>query len=228
MTTQSNPLLPTEDQPSQRWPAPAGSPHTPAPRLAPGLNREIHFTLNGRPVSRVVDVRASLTETLREEFGMTSVKKGCEVGECGACTVLIDGESINSCIYLAVWADGKNLRTTEGLAADDGALNLVQQAFVDETAVQCGFCTPGVLLTATELMEERRTFSRDELRVRMSGHLCRCTGYENILRAVESAIDANLERGGEWTDHAFWEAVATVGDSPSASGVAGDPEPDQR
>ncbi len=211
MTTQSsNPLLPTEDQPSQRWPAPAGAPHVPAPALSAGLNREIAFTLNGRPVTKVVDVRASLTEVLRDEFGMTSVKKGCEVGECGACTVLIDGESINSCIYLAVWANGKNLRTTEGLATDDGALSLVQQAFVDETAVQCGFCTPGVLLTATELMEERRAFSRDELRVRMAGHLCRCTGYENILRAVESAIDANLERGGAWTDHAFWNAVATV------------------
>lgn len=210
MTVSANPLLPTEDQPSQRQPAPAGPAHVPATRLTSGMNREITFTLNGTRMTRVVDVRASLTDMLREDLHQTSVKKGCEVGECGACTVLIDGLSVNSCIYLAVWADGKELRTTEGLATPDGELSLVQQSFVDAAAVQCGFCTPGLLLTATELVEEEREFTRPELRTRLSGHLCRCTGYENILRAVENAVQANLAKDGVWSDRAFWRTVSSV------------------
>lgn len=173
--------------------------------------REITLTINGRTITKAVDVRASLTDLLRDDFNLTSVKKGCEVGECGACTVLIDNESMNSCIYLAVWADGKEIRTVEGLASPEGDLNDVQQAFIDETAVQCGFCTPGFVLTATELVESGKHYTRDELRTRLSGHLCRCTGYENILNAVELAMHRNLTKkvaaGLPAEEDAFWDTL---------------------
>lgn len=155
--------------------------------------KRIKFNLNGRDVERVVDVRASLTDLLRNEFSLTSVKKGCEVGECGACTVLIDGETFNSCIYLAVWADGKTIRTVEDLTGADGTLAPIQQAFVDEGAVQCGFCTPGFLLTGQEVLDSGRDYTEDALRKQLSGHLCRCTGYENILRAVKKALREQRE-----------------------------------
>lgn len=150
--------------------------------------KRIKFNLNGRDVEQVVDVRASLTDLLRGDFSLTSVKKGCEVGECGACTVLINGETFNSCIYLAVWADGKTIRTVEDLTGADGTLAPIQQAFVDEGAVQCGFCTPGFLLTGQEILDSGRDYTDEELRKQLSGHLCRCTGYENILRAVKKAL----------------------------------------
>ena len=152
----------------------------------------VHFNLNGRDVERVVDVRASLTDMLRSDFRMSSVKKGCEVGECGACTVLIDGEAFNSCIYLAVWAEGKRIQTLEGLTGPNGELTDVQQAFLDETAVQCGFCTPGFLMTATEILDANRLSSDEERRKLLSGHLCRCTGYENIFRAVKKTMYRRL------------------------------------
>lgn len=152
----------------------------------------VKFTLNGRAVEKMVDVRASLTDMLRNDYRMTSVKKGCEVGECGACNVLIDGECFNSCIYLAVWAEGKNIRTLEGLMSEDGELSDIQQAFIDEAAVQCGFCTPGVIMSAVEILESGRDYTDDELRKLLSGHLCRCTGYENILRAVRKTLDKRL------------------------------------
>ena len=148
----------------------------------------VRFNLNGRDVERMVDVRASLTDMLRNDYRLTSVKKGCEVGECGACTVLIDGETFNSCIYLAVWTEGKRVRTLEGLTAPDGTLSDIQQAFVDEAAIQCGFCTPGFLMTAAEILDLDRLFTDEELRKLLSGHLCRCTGYENIFRAVKKAM----------------------------------------
>lgn len=152
----------------------------------------VRFNLNGRDVERTVDVRASLTDMLRNDFRMTSVKKGCEVGECGACTVLIDGETFNSCIYLAVWAQGKHIRTLEGVLGSDGQLSDVQQAFVEEAAIQCGFCTPGFVLTAEEILETGREYTDKQLRKLLSGHLCRCTGYENILRAVKKAMYRRL------------------------------------
>lgn len=154
--------------------------------------REITFNLNGKDVTRVVDCRASLTDMLRNDFRMTSVKKGCEVGECGACTVLIDGEAFNSCIYLAVWARGKKVRTLESLLGPDGELSDIQQAFIDEAAVQCGFCTPGFIMTSVEILESGREYTDEELRKLLSGHLCRCTGYENILRAVKKTMYKRL------------------------------------
>ena len=152
----------------------------------------VHFNLNGKDVERTVDVRASLTDMLRNDYRLTSVKKGCEVGECGACTVIIDGEAFNSCIYLAVWAEGKHITTLEGLVGPNGELSDIQQAFVDEAAIQCGFCTPGFILTAWEILESGKEYTDDELRKLLSGHLCRCTGYENILRAVKRTMYKRL------------------------------------
>lgn len=154
----------------------------------------ISMKVNGKQRELAVDVRESLADALRNRLALTSVKKGCEVGECGACTVLVDGVSVDSCIYLAVWADGKSILTVEGLQGENGELNPVQQAFIDEAAVQCGFCTPGLILTAVEIVGSGKQYTREELRKLISGHLCRCTGYENILRAVEKAMKQNLEQ----------------------------------
>ena len=154
--------------------------------------RMVEFNLNGKDVSRMVDARASLTDMLRNEYNMTSVKKGCEVGECGACTVLIDDETFNSCIYLAVWAKGKKVRTLESLMGPGGELSDIQQAFIDESAVQCGFCTPGFIMSTLAILESGKEYNDDELRKLLSGNLCRCTGYENILRAVKKTMYKRL------------------------------------
>ena len=152
----------------------------------------LRCNINGRDVETMIDVRSSLTDLLRGEFSLTSVKKGCEVGECGACTVLIDGETYNSCIYLAVWAEGKHIRTLESLLGPNGELSDIQQAFIDEAAIQCGFCTPGFIMSAVEILESGKFYTDAELRKLLSGHLCRCTGYENILRAVRKTMRRRL------------------------------------
>lgn len=152
----------------------------------------LQCTINGKKIAQMIDVRASLTDVLRNEFSLTSIKKGCEVGECGACTVLIDGECFNSCIYLAVWAEGKEIRTLEGLMGPNGEISDIQQAFIDEAAVQCGFCTPGILMSAVEILETKKKYTREEIRKQLSGHMCRCTGYENILNAVEKTMNKRL------------------------------------
>ena len=152
----------------------------------------LRCTVNNKPVEVGIDPRESLADVLRERLGLTSVKKGCEVGECGACNVIIDGECFNSCIYLAVWAEGKRICTLESLMGPNGELSDIQQAFIEETAVQCGFCTPGFIMTAVEILETNRLYTDDELRKLLSGHLCRCTGYENILRAVKKTMYRRL------------------------------------
>jgi carbon-monoxide dehydrogenase small subunit len=146
------------------------------------------MTVNGKEVELAVDPRESLVETLREKLNLTSVKRGCGVGECGACTVLIDCVAIDACLYLTMWAEGKHILTTEGLKSPTGELTPIQQAFIDEAAVQCGFCTPGLIMTGVELVESGRKYTREELRKLISGHLCRCTGYENILNAIEKVV----------------------------------------
>ncbi|MGI5929817.1 xanthine dehydrogenase subunit XdhC [Pseudoflavonifractor sp.] len=163
----------------------------------PNQYKLVSCTINGKKVEKMVDVRASLTDMLRNDFRLTSVKKGCEVGECGACNVLINGETFNSCIYLAVWADGKEIVTLEGLAGPNGEISDIQQAFIDEAAVQCGFCTPGFVMSAAELLAAGREFSDDEIRKMLSGHLCRCTGYENIFRAVKKTMLRRLGKNAE-------------------------------
>jgi len=159
--------------------------------------KTINFTLNGKRVSTSVDMRESLSDMLRNDFGLTSVKKGCEVGECGACTVLVNGEVFASCIFLAIWADGKDVLTVEGLVDVDGNISDIQQAFIDETAVQCGFCTPGFIMSAEHLLRTGKRYTRDELRKELAGNMCRCTGYHNIINAVEKAMNARLAKAGK-------------------------------
>ena len=159
--------------------------------------KRLSCTINGKKVEKMIDVRASLTDVLRDDFRLTSVKKGCEVGECGACTVLVNGECFNSCIYLAVWAEGREILTLEGLAGPNGEMSDIQQAFIDEAAVQCGFCTPGFIMSATELLQSGIEYSDDEIRKLLSGHLCRCTGYENIFRAVKKTMLRRLGKDKE-------------------------------
>ena len=152
----------------------------------------IHVTVNDEAYIRTVPVNMTLLQFLREELHLTGTKEGCDEGECGACTVIIDGEAFNSCIYLAVWAEGKHITTLEGLLGPNGELSDIQQAFVEEAAIQCGFCTPGFILTAWEILESGKEYTDAELRKLLSGHLCRCTGYENILRAVKKTMYKRL------------------------------------
>ncbi len=154
-------------------------------------------TVNGKEVQVGFDPRESLLDTLRNRLGLTSVKRGCEVGECGACTVLIDGVATDTCLYLTEWAQGKDILTVEGLQAADGTLNPVQQAFVDEFAVQCGFCIPGLIMSTMEIVNTGKTYSRDEIRKMLSGHLCRCTGYQDVINAVEKAVNLVNSMVGE-------------------------------
>ena len=137
----------------------------------------IHMTVNGKETELAVDERESLLDTLRNRLGLTSVKKGCEVGECGACTVLVNGEA------------GKSVMTVEGLKGPNGELSPIQRAFIEEAAVQCGFCTPGLIMSAVEIVGTGKKYTREELKKLISGHLCRCTGYENILNAMERIVE---------------------------------------
>ena len=157
----------------------------------------IKMTVNGKEVETAVDPRESLLDTLRNRLGLTSVKRGCEVGECGACTVLVDGEAIDSCIYLAVWAEGRKILTVEGLRGPNGELSPIQQAFIEEAAVQCGFCTPGLIMTAVEIVGSGKRYTREELRKQIAGHLCRCTGYQNILNARERIVNETYKAVGQ-------------------------------
>jgi xanthine dehydrogenase iron-sulfur-binding subunit len=158
------------------------------------VNRTITFTLNGKKRQITIDVRQSLLEVLREKLGMISVKQGCAAGECGACTVLIDDLPTDACIYLAVWADGRSIRTVEGESRNDG-LSKVQQAFVNEGAVQCGICTPGFVMAATAFVEKHRNqkVSRDNIRRGLAGNLCRCTGYDAIITAVQKCLEDDAD-----------------------------------
>ena len=154
------------------------------------LNRTITFKVNGKRKAVDVDVRQSLLEVLREQLGMISVKQGCAVGECGACTVLLDNVPVDACLYLAIWADGRSIRTVEGESHNE-MLSEVQQAFVDEGAVQCGICTPGFVMAATAFVEKHKhqKASRHEIRRALAGNLCRCTGYDTIVTAVQKCLD---------------------------------------
>jgi xanthine dehydrogenase iron-sulfur-binding subunit len=154
------------------------------------MMQTISCTVNGKLVTLLVDVRKSLSEVLREN-GFTGVKEGCGAGECGACTVLVDDIPVDSCLYLAVRADGRTIRTIEG-EARGGTLSAVQQAYLDAGAVQCGFCTPGLIMTTTAFVEKHRgkKVSRADIRRAHAGNLCRCTGYESIVRAVEKCLKA--------------------------------------
>ncbi|HEY8892147.1 MAG TPA: xanthine dehydrogenase subunit XdhC [Clostridium sp.] len=153
----------------------------------------LNFIVNDEPTQLMIDDRNSLTDVLRDQLHLMSVKKGCEVGECGACTVLINGEAFDSCIYLAIWAEGKEILTTEGLMDADGNISDIQEAFIDEGAVQCGFCTCGFVMSSIPILEDEKKYSTDEIKKGLSGNLCRCTGYENILNAVEKVKTHNCK-----------------------------------
>ncbi len=146
----------------------------------------VEMTINGRRHTGDVEARVSLADFLRDDAGYTGVHIGCEHGVCGACTVIVDGRAVRSCLMLAVQAEGAEVKTAEGLAAPDGTLHPVQQALLDEHALQCGFCTPGVVMTLAALTSGRKRPREDELLAAMSGHICRCTGYQGIRRAVKT------------------------------------------
>ncbi len=152
------------------------------------MQRLIHFKINGEAIELYVDVRESLLEVLRTRLHLTGAKEGCSVGECGACTVIVDGRNITSCLYLAVWADGKSIETIEGQSID-GNISTLQKNFIDENAIQCGFCTPGFVLSAKVLLNENPHPTREEIKKGISGNMCRCTGYQNIIRAIEKTAE---------------------------------------
>lgn len=148
--------------------------------------RAVSFSLNGEPVETLVEDRELLAHVLREQLGMTGTHIGCETSHCGVCTVDINGESVKSCTMLAVQAEGAEVITVEGLADSEG-LHAVQQAFIDEHGLQCGFCTTGMMMRAYRFLRENPEPSEEEIRWGMSGNLCRCTGYQNIIKAVQTA-----------------------------------------
>mgnify|MGYP003587096450 CR=1 FL=1 len=146
----------------------------------------ISFTLNGKAVKLEVNAKEILVDTLRERLGLTGTKKSCGTGDCGACTVLLNGKAVRSCTMLTAMVDGKDVLTIEGLGNADN-VHPIQQAFVDEGAIQCGYCTPGMILATKALLDKNKNPSTDEIKEALSGNLCRCTGYEKIIRAVETS-----------------------------------------
>jgi carbon-monoxide dehydrogenase small subunit len=152
-----------------------------------GAMKVVRFTLNGDPVESGVRPEETLVQTLRERFGLTGAKQGCDLGDCGACTVLFDGEPVLSCLVLAADAEGHSVLTIEGLSNGE-ELHPLQKAFLDEGAVQCGYCTPGMILTAKALLETNPEPTENDIRRALSGNLCRCTGYTKIVGAVKRVV----------------------------------------
>ncbi len=150
------------------------------------MKRVIQLTVNGEPVEAAVEPNQTLLQLLREELNLTGAKHGCGLGDCGACTVILDGKPVNSCLVLALQAHGREVLTIEGLA-ENGKLHPIQEAFVDHGAIQCGFCTPGMILSAKALLEKNPKPTETEVRTAISGNLCRCTGYQKIVEAVLDA-----------------------------------------
>jgi carbon-monoxide dehydrogenase small subunit len=147
----------------------------------------ISMTVNGKPVEALVEPRMLLIYFLREQLNLTGPHIGCETSHCGACTVDLDGKSVKSCTVFAVQADGGNMRTIEGMAAADGTLHALQEGFREMHGLQCGFCTPGMIVRAYRLLQENPSPTEDDIRMGISGNLCRCTGYQNIVKAIQYA-----------------------------------------
>ena len=160
----------------------------PAPAASGHETVLVHFKLNGRPQTLEIDPRTTLLDALREDLRLTGTKKGCDRGQCGACTVLVDGRRVNSCLTLAATLEGRSVTSIEGLATGS-ALHPVQEAFVQHDALQCGYCTPGQVMSCVALLQETRgsVLSDDEIRERMSGNICRCGAYVNIVAAIRDA-----------------------------------------
>jgi carbon-monoxide dehydrogenase small subunit len=150
------------------------------------MKRMINLTVNQEKYEVAVRTNQTLVEVLRNELGLTGTKVGCAVGDCGTCTVIMDGKAVNSCLVLAVQADGREILTIEGLETVKG-LHPIQQAFVDKGAIQCGFCTPGMILSAKSLLDHNPNPDEPEIRMAISGNLCRCTGYQKIVEAIQYA-----------------------------------------
>ncbi len=155
----------------------------------------IRLTVNGRPREGRAEARLTLVDFLRETLGLTGTHVGCEHGVCGACSVLLDGQPVRACLIYAVQADGHEITTVEGLEAADGAITPLQDAFWDNHALQCGYCTPGMLIAAHALLEQNPDPSDEDIRAAIGGNLCRCTGYQQIVEAVRIAADHMREAG---------------------------------
>ena len=151
------------------------------------MKRILNFILNGEPVQVEIEPHLTLLQLLRDELELTGTKEGCSMGECGACTVLLDGKTINSCIFPALEVEGKNVTTIEGVADVKGGLHPIQKAFIEHGAIQCGFCTPGMVLSAKALLDENPMPTEEEIRNGIAGNLCRCTGYLQIVQAIKAA-----------------------------------------
>jgi len=158
------------------------------------MARRICITLNGNEIEVEIQDHWTLLYLLREQLGLLGTKEGCGSGECGACTVILEGVSINACLYLAAEVDGKNILTIEGLAAPDGTLHPIQQAFVEKGGIQCGYCSPGMILAAKALLDENPNPSEEEIKDAIAGNICRCTGYVQIIDAIRSASGAKKEQ----------------------------------
>jgi len=156
------------------------------------------LTVNGKKHEVIVCPNETLLDVLRDKLGLTGAKKGCDAGECGACTVLVDGKPILSCLTLAIECEGKDILTIEGLAEPKtGELHPIQKAFVDNHAIQCGFCTPGMVLATKALLDQNKAPSEEEIREAINGHICRCTGYISIFDAISSAADTIRKEEGK-------------------------------
>jgi len=175
--------------------ASAPDPHPGSSVHAPGARRNVHLelTVNGETHQVSFPPYKTLLEVLREEMGLTGTKHGCELGECGACAVLVDGEPLLSCLVLAIECEGRSIETVEGLARG-AQLHPLQEVFADNGAAQCGYCTPGILMTAKALLEKEPDPSRDRIKEALAGNLCRCTGYQQIFEAIEQAALQMRER----------------------------------
>jgi carbon-monoxide dehydrogenase small subunit len=147
----------------------------------------VSFTLNDDPVTAEVPVAWSLLKTLRESFELTGAKQGCGVGECGACTVIVDGEAVSSCLYPIPEIEGRSVTTIEGIAGADGTLHPIQKTFLENNGVQCGYCTSGMIMSAKALLDHNPNPTEDEIRTSIAGNFCRCTGYVQIVEAIEMA-----------------------------------------
>jgi carbon-monoxide dehydrogenase small subunit len=158
------------------------------------IETDVTFSVNGERVRLAVEPRRTLADALREDCGLTGTHLGCEHGVCGACTVIVDGEPARACLMFAVQADGSSVTTVEGLQGTDGELHPLQEAFVAHHGLQCGFCTPGMLMSALHLLDTTPDADRETIREEMSGNICRCTGYQGIVDAIEAA-------GRELTGH---------------------------
>jgi aerobic-type carbon monoxide dehydrogenase small subunit (CoxS/CutS family) len=152
------------------------------------MKKEIVFILNGEEVKVEVEPEWTLLYFLREVYGLIGTKEGCGYGECGACTVIINDKAINSCLYPVLEVEGKNVTTIEGLLSKDGELHPLQKAFIEEGAVQCGFCTPGMIMAAKALLDEKEKPTEDDIKESIAGNLCRCTGYVKIIDAIKTVV----------------------------------------